>query len=35
MEVANGDPLREITALQDNSVIKLMMKEGKLYRKLP
>ena len=32
--VVDGDPLRDITVLQDNSKIKLVMKEGKLYRNL-
>ena len=32
MVVVDGDPLRDITVLQDNSRIKLVMKEGKLYR---
>ena len=30
--VVDGDPLRDITLLQDNSRIKLVMKEGKVYR---
>ena len=30
--VVDGDPLRDITVLQDNSRIKLVMKEGKVYR---
>ena len=34
MVVVDGDPLRDITVLQDNSRIKLVMKEGKLYRNL-
>lgn len=30
--VVDGDPLRDIKMLQDNTKIKLVMKEGKLYR---
>ena len=29
--VLDGDPLRDITLLQDKSRIKLVMKEGKIY----
>ena len=32
--LVDGDPLRDITILQDKSRIKLVMKEGKLYRNL-
>ncbi len=32
--VVDGDPLQDITFLQDKSRIKLVMKEGKLYRNL-
>ena len=32
--VVDGDPLRDITILQDKSRIKLVMKEGKVYRNL-
>ena len=34
MVVEDGDPPRAITMLQDNSGIKRMMKEGKLYSNL-
>ena len=30
--VVNGDPLQDITVLQDQSRIKLVMKEGNLYK---
>ena len=34
--VVEGDPMRDITLLQDKSRIKLVMKEGKVYpNKLP
>jgi len=29
--VVDGDPLSDITVLQDKSRIKLVMKEGKIY----
>ena len=32
--VVDGDPLRDITVLQEKSRIKMVMKEGKLYRNL-
>ena len=34
MVVVDGDPLQDITILQDNDRIKMVMKEGKLYRNL-
>ena len=30
--VVDGDPLKDITILQDKSRIKLVMKEGTIYR---